>query len=108
MVDRLLGIVREFDPALEVKYNKFYVGLAKDGQPHNFIVMRPRKSTLMLTIRLPQSAEIQAKLDASGLDVVDFDRREGGYRLRLGTNDVEDRGEVVRGLVEMAYRRQVE
>jgi hypothetical protein len=37
---------------LELKYNKFYVGLAKDGQPHNFVVSRPRKNALMLTIRL--------------------------------------------------------
>jgi hypothetical protein len=31
----LLGIAREFDPSLELKYNKFYIGLSKDGQPFN-------------------------------------------------------------------------
>jgi transposase InsO family protein len=33
MVDQLLQIVHEFDPGLEPKYNKFYVGLVKDGLP---------------------------------------------------------------------------
>ncbi len=47
MVDQLLGIVHEFEPALELKYNKFYIGLAKDGrQPQNFVVFRPGKKFL--------------------------------------------------------------
>src|SRR5438477_4003691 len=28
MVDQLLNIIHEFDPTLELKYNKFYIGLA--------------------------------------------------------------------------------
>jgi hypothetical protein len=39
----LLSIAKTHDPALELKYNKFYIGLAKDGQPYNFIVFRPKK-----------------------------------------------------------------
>jgi hypothetical protein len=30
-VDELLGIARELDPSLEPKYNKFYIGLVKNG-----------------------------------------------------------------------------
>ncbi len=83
IVDQLVQMAREFDPGLDPRFTKFYVGLAKDGQAHNFLVCRPRKNTVMLTIRLPQSGEMQSKLEASGLEVVDFDRREGGYRIRL-------------------------
>jgi hypothetical protein len=104
MVDHLFRIVREFDPALELKYNKFYVGLAKEGQPHNFAVFRPRKNTLVLSIRLPQSAEIQSRLEAAGLETLEYDRREGGYRVRLGAEDLEKRDDVLRQLIEMAYR----
>jgi predicted transport protein len=108
MVDQLLQIVHEFDPGLEPKYNKFYVGLAKDGQPHNFVVFRPRKNTLMLTVRLQPSAETQTRLEGSGLEVLDFDKREGGYRIRLGMDDVDKRRDVLRQLIEMAYRTHVE
>jgi predicted transport protein len=107
MVDQLLQIVHEFDPGLEPKYNKFYVGLVKDGQPHNFVVFRPRRNTLILTVRLQPSAETQSRLEGSGLEVMDSDKREGGYRIRLGVDDVEKRRDVLRQLIEMAYRTHV-
>jgi len=43
LADQLLQIAREHDPSLEMKYNKFYIGLSKDGQPYNFILFRPQK-----------------------------------------------------------------
>ena len=107
MVDHLFGVVREFDPALELKYNKFYVGLAKDGQPHNFVVFRPRKNALMLSIRLKPAAEIEAKLEGSGLEALEYDKLEGGYRIRLGADDLKDRGDVLRQLIGMAYQSHV-
>jgi hypothetical protein len=48
-----------------------------------------------------------AELEASGLEVVDFDRREGGYRLRLGADEIDERRELVRELIELAYRSRV-
>ncbi len=107
-LDQLYAMVRELDPQLELKYNKFYVGLARDGQPHNFVVFRPRRNTLMLTVRLPQSAEMQSRLEESGLELVDFDKREGGYRVRLGPDDLQQRGDSLRQLIDAAYRRQLE
>ncbi len=106
-LDRIFEIVHGLDPTLELKYNKFYVGLAKDGQPHNFVVCRPRKNALVLTIRLKQSAEVQSRLEESGLESLDYDKREGGYRIRLGIDDLENRGEVLRQLIEMAFRNHI-
>jgi hypothetical protein len=37
LADELLAIAREIDPSLELKYNKFYIGLSKGGQPFNFL-----------------------------------------------------------------------
>jgi hypothetical protein len=31
MTDELFDIIKKFDPALELKYNEFYIGLAKNG-----------------------------------------------------------------------------
>jgi hypothetical protein len=107
MLDGLYQIVRELDPKLELKYNKFYVGLAKDGQPHNFVVFRPRKNALLLSLRLKQSAEIQAKLDGSGLELLEYDKREGGYRIRLASDDPIKQATVLRELIEMAYTNHV-
>ena len=41
MADELLEIARTFDPSLELKYNKFYIGINKDGRLP--FVLRPQK-----------------------------------------------------------------
>lgn len=46
MADQLLEIARQFDPTLELKYNKFYIGLVKDGIPTLLIIFKPQKSSL--------------------------------------------------------------
>lgn len=43
-------------------------------------------------------------LDESGLEVLDYDKREAGYRIRLGADDLKNRGDVLRRLIEMAFR----
>jgi hypothetical protein len=107
MADQLLRIVQDFDPTLVLKYNKFYIGMAKDGEaPNNFVLYRPRKNTLVVTIRLKQSPDIESKLEQSGLDALDYDKREGGYRIRLGADELKHRSEVLRDLIGMAYREQ--
>src|SRR5271155_1768703 len=68
LVDELLVIVREIDPSLELKYNKFYIGLSKSGQAFNFVLFRPRKSTVNIELKLPRSDEIGAKIEKAGIE----------------------------------------
>jgi predicted transport protein len=106
MVDELLGVVHEFDPALELKYNKFYIGLAKDQAPQNFVIFRPQKNMLALSIRLKQSGEVESKLEESGLGVFEYDKRERAYRIRLGFEELKSRGDILRQLIGMAHNEQ--
>lgn len=55
MADQLLDILRSFAAGLAFKYHKFYDGLAKDGQPNNFITFRPKKELLRFEPRLERS-----------------------------------------------------
>jgi len=103
IADELLAVIRTWDPKLELKYNKAYIGLAKDGQPDNFVVFRPKRGFLRLELRLPRSDEIQAKLDAEGMDVMDYDTRWGYYRIRLSKDDIKGHNELVRALLKLAY-----
>jgi hypothetical protein len=50
------------------RYNKFYIGLAADGVPNNFVIFKPKKGFITIQPRLEQSEEIQGILDASGID----------------------------------------
>ena len=61
----------------------------------------------MLSIRLKPAAEIQAKLEDSGLEALEYDKREGGYRIRLGIEDLKNKGDVLRQLIGMAYQDHI-
>jgi hypothetical protein len=103
MADEMLDVVRVFDRELELKYNKFYIGLAKGGQPNNFVIFRPKKDWLRLEVRLDRSDEMQAQLDGSGLDVMDYDSRWGRYRIRLAKGDTAKHKDFLAALMTKAY-----
>ncbi|MTB50683.1 DUF5655 domain-containing protein [Lewinella sp. W8] len=103
MADQVLDIIKEFAPDIEFKYNKFYIGLAKNGQPNNFTIFRPRKKDLNVEIRLPQSDEIQQKIDESGIDDMGYLKKWGKYRFRLSKADIVDHHELLKEIMQMAY-----
>ena len=103
MADEMLRWLNEMDPALELKYNKFYIGLAKDGRPNNFVSFRPQKDWLRIEIKLERSDDTQALLDASGLDVMDYDARWGQYRIRLGPADLTTHRDLIVSLMRKAH-----
>jgi hypothetical protein len=75
MADELLDILRTLNPQLELKYNKFYIGLATDGQPNNFVVFRPQKNAIRVEPRLHKTESTEAAVEAAGLDVMDYDNK---------------------------------
>jgi hypothetical protein len=103
IADQLLEIAKTHDQALELKYNKFYIGLAKDGQPRNFIVFRPKKGFSRFEPRLKNTAETQERLESAGLDVMDYDSRWGRYRIRLQPGDVEKNRQILAAVIAEAY-----
>jgi hypothetical protein len=103
MTDEMLELVRTLDADLELKYNKFYIGLAKDGQPYNFVVFRPKKEWLRIEPRLDRSEEIQALLDQSGLDVMEYDSRWKRYRINLFQGDIEKHYEFLLSMLTRAH-----
>ena len=104
MADTMLDLVKELDPGFELKYNKFYIGLAKNGEPNNFVVFRPAKTFVRFEPRLERSDATQAQLEGAGLDVMDYDERWGRYRIRLTPEDLKKNREVLRQVVAEAFR----
>jgi hypothetical protein len=103
IADELLELARSHDKALELKYNKFYIGLAKDGQPNNFVVFRPKKGFLRFEPRLKSSSETQEFLESAGLDVMDYDSRWSRYRIRLQPGDVEKNKKTLTDVIARAF-----
>jgi hypothetical protein len=103
LVDEMLDMVKTFAPDLELKYNKFYIGLAKDGQPNNFVIFRARKNSFHAEIRLPSSPEIDQELERAEIDVMDYDKKWGRYRLRLAKGDIKKHGDLLTKLLRQSY-----
>ena len=103
MADELLDVVRTLNPHLELKYNKFYIGLAKDGQPNNFVIFRPQKNAIRVEPRLQKTEATETAVEAAGLDVMDYDNKWGRYRIRLQRGDVKKHADVLRQLLEASY-----
>ncbi|MBS3821944.1 MAG: hypothetical protein KGY81_09315 [Phycisphaerae bacterium] len=103
LADELLEIIHEFDSAFELKYNKFYIGLAKDGQPNNFASFRARKSHLRLEVRLPDSDEMRERLEQAGLDLMEYDARWRKYRIRLTESDLRKNRDLISEMLRKAY-----
>lgn len=107
MTDNILEIIKTFAPELSLKYNKFYIGLAKNEQTNNFVIFRPQKTILRLEVRLPRSDEVETKLEGIGLDVMDYDQRWGRYRIRLSKEDVKKHSAFLAEFLSMAYNNTV-
>ncbi len=104
MADQLLEIARKFDNQLELKYNKFYIGLAKKGQPQNFVIFRPKKGFMRFEPRLENSSDVQELLEKAGLDIMDYDIRRGRYRIRLQPSDIENNTNILTTIIEKAFK----
>ena len=108
IADEFLNLISEFAPGYELKYNKFYIGLAKDDQANNFVLFKARKSSFHIELRIKQSDEIEKMIEDSGLDLMDYNKRWGKYRIRLTKQDVNKNKELITNLLKMAYGKTTE
>ncbi len=104
MADKLLEIIKGFSPELELKYNKFYIGLAENGQPNNFAIFRPQKNAMRLEVRLQKDEDMEGKLNDAGLDVMDYDNKWGRYRIRLTKGEIDQHSDFLKGILMEACK----
>ena len=102
MADSILEIINSFKPGYALKYNKFYIGLAKEGVPNNFAIVRPKKIFTRIELKLPKSDEVDAIIEKSGMDEMGYDGRWGNYRIRLDKGDVKKHEDVLKNLLILA------
>lgn len=108
LADELFSYLRSLDAELELKYNKFYIGLARNGQPSTFVLFRPKKEWLRVELALELTDELSSRLEEAGLDVMGYDARWGKYRLRLNKDDIKKHQVLLHELMKQAYERAVQ
>lgn len=90
MLKNMDEIYRELKDTIgdyDLKYNKFYVGLAKEGMAKNFISFTPKKSFIWFSIKGLKDEKVFSDLENSGLEC-DYDSKWNKYRIKL--NDVNE------------------
>ena len=108
LADRLLEMIRTGEPGAELKYNKYYVGLAVGGRANNFVVFVPRKSSIQVHVKLPRTDETDSLLTDSGLDLMAYDRQFGYYRARITAADVDKQKTLLTELMKRAKAKGLE
>ena len=70
------------------------------------VTFRPKKNQVRLELKLPETDDLDSKIENSGIETLDYDKRWGRYRLRLTEYDVRSKAEIIRELMFLAYKRR--
>ena len=103
LMDEIRKLAQDCAGAVELSYNKHYVGLWVDGRACNFAYGYPRKAHLILHLKLPSTTETDDRLDASGLTILPYDKGWKCYRLRLLPEDFTKHRDLIGSLMKDAY-----
>ena len=106
LMEKLFELVKEADPDVELKYNKFYVGLIKQGRAQNYVTFRPKKTSMTLEPKLPRTDEIDTLLEEAGLETLDYSTRWNHYRIRVTEKDIKTHADLFRQLINAARDRR--
>ncbi len=82
-----------------LKYNKHYIGLEINNIANNFISFVPRKSVVILHIKLEKSEEVDQLLEHSDLDILTYDKLYRNYRVRLNETDLKSNMSLIKDLI---------
>jgi len=103
LADKLLALIHEhIDKNINLKYNKFYIGLERMGLINNFITFKPRKMNIIIQPKLDRNSDYDTMIENTGLDFLDYDTRGGRYRIRLTESDIEENEEFLVQLIKDA------
>ena len=104
MADEILSVIQRVtgDEDLRLKYNKHYIGLARDGIADNFVSFHPRKQHLQVEFKIPRSDELTARVEDSGLETLSYDKNFRRFRLKISAGDIVKHQEMFIELIGMA------
>lgn len=82
LMDTVFSSIQEYAPGFELKYNKFYVGLMRDGIAKNFIYFKPKKSFVHIFIKSMEDESALQEFEDAGMDV-DYVARIRQFRIKF-------------------------
>lgn len=108
IVDELHEIIKSTAPNHELKYNKFYIGLAENGSADNFVIYRAFKKFARIEFRIPKTKETDSVLAEAGFDTVGYDTTWGRLKVDVFESDlkVPAKREALKKIVILAFENR--
>jgi hypothetical protein len=78
--------------------------VSKDNKPYNFVIFRPKKTSLRVEPKLKKAEEIEIMLDSADLDVLEYDLRNQCYRIHFSKDEIEKHERLLKEILARAYR----
>lgn len=102
VVDQTFKLIDQIKPGYKLKYNKYYIGLAKGSEVNNFIVFRPKKDYTRFEVKIAKSQSIDELISKSNVQTMPYKSQSGRYRLKLHPGEIEVHEKLIRRLIAEA------
>lgn len=104
LVDDVYQGLSEVIGDFNLKYNKHYIGLENNDKANNFTSFIPRKSGIIVRIKMDKNDEVDDLLENSDIETLSYDKKWKLYRLRVNESDLQDNLEMIKNLVAKAKK----
>lgn len=108
IADNCLSVINQFNPSLSLKYNKYYIGLADQSRPRNFIIFRAKKNFLRVETKISDQQPWVEKLEEADLVILPGHKKRSRIVFRLEKENVEKHQELLKELFLACYQEQQE
>lgn len=102
LTDKIKSMMGDITSEYDLKYNKHYIGLAKNNIANNFIEFVPRKAAVLVHIKLEKSEDVDQIIEESDLDALAYENRWNQYRFRIKERDLGRDSEILKTLAQKA------
>ena len=103
-IDNIFDNLSQYVSGYELKYNKFYIGLSKDGIAKNFIEFKPKKIWLYFIFKGDEDTNKIEELEKAGLEV-SYIPRWKEYDVRINNfEEFKKHQELLKKMVESSMK----
>ncbi|WP_422474535.1 hypothetical protein [Endozoicomonas sp. ALB032] len=102
IADDVLRIAQTINPDITMNYTRRYISFNLNGYSKIFGTCTPLRNNMTLSIRLPQTSEVDQLLANSNLDLLEYDKRKG-YRLKVTKESLEANRPMITDLLRDAF-----
>jgi hypothetical protein len=107
VVDGCLEVLREIDPTINLKYNKFYIGLTDQSGVNNFVVFRARKKYVGVTAYTSDRQVWVDKLEEAGMTIL-ADTKTDRIRFHVRQDELKQCKQLLKDLFTACYQESKE